>query len=316
MEPSVNIVMTTYNAAEFLSEQLESILGQQYSRWTLLISDDGSTDGTLDIIHDYHDRYIGQIVNVTPPEPFHDVSCNVEYLLSQTTAPYVMVADHDDVWLSQKVGLTMNAMIKAEGDCPQIPCLVHTDLEVVDAQLTQMDSSYWHYSHLKPTQRLPELLFQNVVTGCTMMINRSLLDKAMPFPSGIFMYDWWMGLVAATFGSLVPVPQATIRYRQHGTNMVGAQKVQLQPAQHRLTTLWTTWQVLQQTMVRRLDRTQRQAEVFLNQYAPQLDDPSIRMLNEYVALRHHSCLQRRRIGMQYGFFGNSWQTLIGMWLLL
>ncbi len=316
MEPPVEIVMTTYNAAEFLREQLESIVGQQYSHWTLLISDDGSTDGTMDIIRDYQDQHTGQIVNVTPTEPFHNVSRNVEYLLGQTTTPYVMIADHDDVWLSQKVGLTMDAMIKAEGDCPQRPCLVHTDLEVVDAGLMQMDPSYWHYSHLKPTQRLPQLLFQNVVTGCTMMMNRSLLERAMPFPSEIFMYDWWMALVAAAFGSLVPVPQPTIRYRQHGANMVGAQKVQLQPAQHRISALWTTWHVLQQTMVRRLDRTQRQAEAFLDQYAPQLDDPTIRMLNEYVGLRPHSFVQRRRIGMHYGFFGNSWQTLLGMWLLL
>lgn len=316
METPVDIVMTTYNAAEFLREQLDSIVGQQYSHWNLLISDDGSTDGTLDIIQDYQDQHPGRIVNVTSTESFHNVSRNIEYLFGQTTAPYVMVADHDDVWLPHKVGLTMNAMTKAEGACPQEPCLIYTDLEVVDAGLTQMDPSYWHYSHLNPTKRLPELLFQNVVTGCTMMVNRSLLEKAIPFPSEIFLYDWWMALVAAAFGSLVSVPQATIRYRQHGTNMVGAQKVQLQLSQHRISAFWTTWQVLQQTMARRLDRTQQQAEAFLNQYASQLDDPTIRMLNEYVGLRPHSFFQRRRIGMEYGFFGNSWQTLLGMWLLL
>lgn len=108
------------------------------------------------------------------------------------------------------------------------PVLVHTDLEVVDQNLESLGTSFMEYRALDSTiTSINRLLVQNNVTGCTMMINRVLLEKAMKLSDidAIAMHDWWFSLVASLFGKISFVDQATIKYRQHGNNVVGATKV-------------------------------------------------------------------------------------------
>lgn len=305
----IDIVMTTYNSEKYLAPQIDSILTQSHQRWRLLISDDGSVDNTRAIIHDYCTRYPGHIVDITPECPFHNVSRNVEYLMTHTAAPYVMFADHDDVWVADKISLTWTAMKTAELNYPGTPVLVHTDLKVVDAALGLIDPSYWHYVGLKPTENFSELLFQNVVTGSTTMINRSLAEKGLPLPDGVFLYDWWFALVASKFGRVVSVPKSTIQYRQHDANLVGATRVPRN-------SIVGTWNYLRQTMARRLERTQGQASAFLTRYGNELDAQTVSTLQAYIALRTRTVMRRRLVGLRYGFFGNSWKTALGMWLLL
>lgn len=108
------------------------------------------------------------------------------------------------------------------------PCLVHTDLEVVDRDLKRISSSFMRNQGLHhvedSTRQLSTLLAQNFVTGCTMLINRALKEIALPFPKNIIMHDYWLALVAAASGKLVFVDKPTIKYRQHGHNTVGAKK--------------------------------------------------------------------------------------------
>ena len=139
-------------------------------------------------------------------------------------ADYVMFCDQDDVWHPDKVRLTLRLMEQVETDL-SLPVLVHTDLRVVDGELREMDPSFQHYSGLdghRPS--LPQLLVQNVVTGCTVMINRSFGAAGLPPGGGgdMLMHDWWLALIAAAMGRAVFLDRATIDYRQHGGNVVGA----------------------------------------------------------------------------------------------
>lgn len=305
--------MTTYNAVPFLKEQLDSIVGQSYSQWRLLISDDGSSDRTRDIIRYYQDG--DRIIDATPSHPFHNVSQNVEYLLHLTQADYVMFSDHDDVWKPDKVSRSLDTITGLENGNDQ-PLLVYTDLEVVDSRLLTLDASLWHYSRLKPTKQLRELVFQNVVTGCTMTANRALVEKATPFPAEIFMYDWWIALVAAEFGTMVPLYDATVRYRQHDSNVIGASSLSQQSASWRPGALAGAVVSLRNVFNRRMDRTTTQALVFLDRYGPELGSYTTHALTEYAALRSHSFLKRRYLAWRYGFFRNSLYTLLGMLLFL
>ena len=143
-------------------------------------------------------------------------------------ADYFMFCDQDDVWNPDKIEITLKRMQKVEKKNPKKPVLVHTDLEVVDQNLNSLGASFVRYRALDAKiTAINRLLVQNNVTGCTMMINRPLLEKALKLSniSAIAMHDWWFSLVASLFGEISFIDQATIKYRQHGDNVVGATKV-------------------------------------------------------------------------------------------
>lgn len=224
MGPEVLIVLATFQGEPYLKSQLESLLHQDYPNIRLLIRDDLSQDATPQLIRYYQKRFPGKI-DVLPSVERLGVVGNFEALMQAAIdkAPYVMFSDQDDCWNLNKVSSTLKLMLEKE---QSQPCLVHTDLKVVDNQLNLVDSSFWDYCHLKPQGRetLNRLLVQNVVTGCTVMINQALLKKALPIPKEAIMHDWWLALVASTFGKIIHSKKALIAYRQHSNNQLGAQK--------------------------------------------------------------------------------------------
>jgi hypothetical protein len=105
------------------------------------------------------------------------------------------------------------------------PLLVYSDLKVVDKDLNLIAPSFWKYQHIDPKRnKLNHLLVQNVITGCTMMINDKLKDMLITMPDDEIMHDWWLGLVGASFGELDFIKEPLVLYRQHGKNDTGAQK--------------------------------------------------------------------------------------------
>lgn len=135
-----------------------------------------------------------------------------------------MFCDHDDVWKPRKVEMTVRRMMELEqANGQDIPLLVHTDLVVADENLKVLSDSMFRSQNLnRKGNRLNNLLVQNNVTGCTMMVNKALVDMVGPAPKHAVMHDWWMALIAACFGKIGFVRQATILYRQHHANEVGA----------------------------------------------------------------------------------------------
>lgn len=225
--PRVDILLSTYNGEEFIHQQIESLFEQTYQNWRLIVRDDGSTDGTLDIVRQYIKDYPEQIIlheivggNLGPCQSF-------SVLLAQCTAGYIMFCDQDDVWLPNKIYAFMAKMLVVENETGNaLAVLVHSDLIVVDENLKPVAKSLWKHQGLLPRkmEKIENLLIQNHVTGCATMINRRLADLSSPIPAGVIMHDWWLALVAITCGRLVAIPDATIKYRQHGNNDVGAKR--------------------------------------------------------------------------------------------
>ena len=92
----------------------------------------------------------------------------------------------------------------------------------------RLGSTYVQQQRLDPRRTAPEpLALTNVVTGCTAMVNRALLDQALPIPPEALMHDWWLALVASGFGAIGWLPQLRVLYRQHGGNVLGAQGLRL-----------------------------------------------------------------------------------------
>lgn len=219
---SVQILLSTYNGERYLSELLDSILGQTYQNWSLLIRDDGSSDSTLEVIS----KYIAKDcrISLLNSDKNLGVISSFETLLKASTSPYVMFCDQDDVWLSNKIELLHSVMVEAEKDLPNKPILVHSDLLVVDSNLNVISHSFWQYSQIDITKRdFNYLGVKNFVTGCTMMFNRVAVESSLPFEQETRMHDAWVALkVLKTGGVIKSIETPTIMYRQHENNVVGA----------------------------------------------------------------------------------------------
>lgn len=225
---NIECVLCTYNGAEYIREQLESISRQTCRLDRLIVCDDDSQDGTVEIVTDWS-RTAGIQVDIFINAPRLGTVRNFEKALSLTTGDYIFFADQDDVWLPGKIELAMKLMRDMENKHGRgMPCLVHTDLTVVDKQLQAIHRSFLENQGLQhiydEESLLLGLMAQNFVTGCTMLINRALKEKALPFPKDIIMHDYWLALVAAMCGKIGFINIPTILYRQHGRNAVGAVK--------------------------------------------------------------------------------------------
>lgn len=225
---NIECVLCTYNGAEYIREQLESISRQTCRPDRLIVCDDGSQDDTVEIVAEWG-KTAGFQVEIFINDPGLGPVGNFEKALALTTGEYIFFADQDDVWLTEKIDLAMKLMKKMESEHGrEMPCLVHTDLTVVDKQLKVIHRSFLENQGLQhicdEESLLPGLMAQNFVTGCTMLINRALKEKALPFPRDIVMHDYWLALAAAMCGKIGFINVPTILYRQHGRNTVGAVK--------------------------------------------------------------------------------------------
>jgi glycosyltransferase involved in cell wall biosynthesis len=222
-DPAIEVVLPTFNGAPYLEQQVASIDAQTLRPLRLLVRDDGSSDGTLQLLDRLQERYGSWLVRL-PTERNLGCSANVNRLLEATTAPYVALADQDDVWLPQKLERSWAVLQQREARLGvDLPLLVHSDLNLIDAQGQSLGCTYLQRQRLNPRRTDPvDLALTNVVTGCTAFMNRRLLEYALPIPGNALMHDWWLALVASLLGDISFLPEATVLYRQHARNVLGA----------------------------------------------------------------------------------------------
>ena len=220
----IDILLATYNGAAYIREQIDSILQQTVADWHLLVHDDGSTDGTVDIVREYV-QADKRIRLVEDGERHLGVAKNFLHLLKYSTAEYAMFCDQDDVWLPDKIEVSFAKMKQMEQRYGDIPLLVHTDLEVVDEDLNVINASFWKYSRVLPQvvdENIHYLGIANSVTGCTIIMNKMAKQVAIPFPEQIYMHDAWIALCVMKYGKMGYINMPTIKYRQHSSNVLGA----------------------------------------------------------------------------------------------
>ena len=220
----INILLSTFNGAKYLAQQLDSIVVQSYSDWRLLVRDDGSTDNTWTILQSYADKD----PRITIYQDGKNIGAmrSFERLLTQNSdAEYYAFCDQDDVWEPDKLSLSLNAIHQAEQQYPNKPIVIHTDLKVVDSQLRLLAPSFWQYSNLRPDlldTHLRYLAISNSVTGGTMLFNQQARSCALPFSEKAYMHDAWIAHQGTRI--LIPLYQKPSAYRQHQDNTLGAVK--------------------------------------------------------------------------------------------
>lgn len=274
--PEIEILLATYNGERFLSEQIDSILAQDYSNLGVLARDDGSSDGTVAILEKYASQFPDRFRLMPSSAATGHPKWNFLRLMEASTAEYICFADQDDVWLPQKLTLTMQAMSRLEERYGKdLPLLAFTDLRVVDEHLETIVESYWKLHRINPRQinHFARLLGQNIVTGCTAMVNRRLVELALHLPDEADMHDSWVALVASAFGAAEPVSAQTVLYRQHDRNLLGAGEFPNQikiSGSSRHEEQGKRWQLME-----------RQAKGMLLAYGDQLPGNKLRIVNTF-----------------------------------
>lgn len=224
MEEQVDVLLATYNGEKYVAEQIDSILNQTYKNIHLIISDDCSKDNTPEILKEYEQKDKRITVYIQP----HNLGVvkNIEFLLKKVTNKLYMLSDQDDIWLSQKVEKSVEILKKENAD------LVFGDLEVVDQNLKTIYPSFGDYMLLN--KKIKKYInsyrvnyLYNCVTGCTILSKKEFIEKILPIPtdSKYLIHDHWIGLIVALNGKLAYMPEKYIKYRQHGDNQVGTEKI-------------------------------------------------------------------------------------------
>lgn len=221
---TIDILLGTYNGEHYLRQQVESLLAQTITDWRLLIRDDGSQDATPSIISEYAAQYPGKILQVKDDAGNLGVAQNFGRLMEASEASYVMFCDQDDRWYPDKIALTLNAMKEMEAQYGKdVPLMVHSDARLVDENMQPTHPSFHRaLSHDMEHIALAHELVQNTAHGCTMMMNRPLIQRTLPMPEQARMHDMWVHLLALALGHSMYLDVATLDYRQHGKNVIGA----------------------------------------------------------------------------------------------
>jgi glycosyltransferase involved in cell wall biosynthesis len=224
MTTMIDILLATYNGEKYLNQQIDSILAQTCKDFRLLIRDDSSSDNTINIIKNYISKYPDKIQLIVDSKGHLGLARNFAALLELAQSEYIMFCDQDDVWLPDKIQLTLNAMKTAERSDPGLPLLVHTDLRVVNEDLILIADSLWHLLGVASPacDSLKNIIVRNPVTGCTMMINSKAGNISLPIPPQAPIHDWWIAMNVAKLGKIIRIPSPTILYRQHGGNVISA----------------------------------------------------------------------------------------------
>lgn len=287
----VHILMSTYNGEAFLAEQIQSIQAQTVTDWTLLIRDDGSSDRTPQIIKEYvqTDSRIHFINEDTPTNL--GVIKSFHALAHHEVADVYFFSDQDDVWLPEKLELTLKEAAKYDANQP---LLVYTDLKVVDQDLKVLSESMIRSQSHHANTTLLEELTENTVTGGVSMVNHALIQLWQE-TDDLLMHDWYLALLAAACGQLVYLDVPTQLYRQHGHNVLGARTWSKRLKK------WVQPHLLFQAYWNLITKSQKQAQWLLDK---PLSADKKDLVTAYVKLLDQPASKRLSALQHYGFKKN------------
>ena len=223
MPHRLSVVLCTYNAGPFLAPQLDSLLAQTRRPDELVVRDDGSTDGTLDVLNAF-----------AAPFPVH-VHRNAERLgparnfqnaIAAAAGDVIACCDQDDVWRPHKLA-TLAAAFDRRPDLG----FAFSDADAIDAAGAPLGYRLWDSVGFTPGLRrrfaadpFAVLVRQNVVTGATLAFHARLRPLVLPVPPG-WMHDGWIAVLAAAVAPAVAIADPLVGYRQHAGQAIGAERM-------------------------------------------------------------------------------------------
>ena len=279
----VSVALCTYNGADFLAAQLDSISAQSRLPYELVVCDDGSTDATLSILENFaaHAPFPVQI----HCNPTHLGACaNFIKAIGLCSGNYVALSDQDDVWQPDKLFRALSMIQQVANPSSALYC---SRLQYVNTNLEPIC--------LSPIPRvigLTNAIVENIATGCSVVFGAEIQRlMLLGVPRDMIMHDWWAYLVASVFGHVVYDPTPTVLYRQHGSNVTGREPKPLK--------IWNRTRWLVQRLLANnhgMDSLQ-QAEHFIATYTD-IPQESRMIVEELLRLRNAGVLIRMRYALR------------------
>lgn len=220
----ISVAMCTYNGADFLPAQLESILAQSRKPDQIVVCDDGSTDETRALLQKFEKASPDVILLRFNKKNLGSIK-NFEQAIGLCNGDVIALSDQDDVWRPDKLQLIEDRFKK------QSTGLVFSDAELVEENLTPLNRRMWnevgfdeHKKKLLRSGRALEVLVTGwTVTGATMAFRAGFKNICLPVPDGIAMiHDGWIALAIAAVADVVALDEPLIQYRQHARQQIGA----------------------------------------------------------------------------------------------
>jgi glycosyltransferase involved in cell wall biosynthesis len=220
--PVVQVLLATLNGEKYLKEFLNSLLLQNAVKIKLIISDDGSSDATLSIIESYANSF-ESLVQLKGPRK--GPAANFFFLLDHANAEFIALADQDDIWEPDHLLNSINRLNKS-----RMAALTYSKCTHFGTGLKEVP---WPTENSLPS--FVSFLVQNRARGCTMVLNKPMLQLArLHKPKNAIMHDWWLALLAYSCGEIIYAPSREVKYRIHSQNAVG---VRQKPIWHSLTSI-------------------------------------------------------------------------------
>ena len=219
MEDKVDILLTTYNTKiEYLRKQIDSILNQTYTNFTLIISDDCSPNDEVRTVLKEYEQKDSRIKLFFQPQ---NLGCtkSFEFLLNQSTANYISFSDHDDIWYPTKVEESLKAIKEKNVD------MVYCDANQIDGKGIKLQESYLKYKNMpiineKYNKRILPFA-RHIAIGCSQMITKEVKEKMLPFTEKTFAHDWHSAYIANNLKGMYCIDKPLFGYRIHENNIFG-----------------------------------------------------------------------------------------------
>lgn len=210
-ETRVSVAMATYNGEKYIETQIDSILDNLKENDELIVSDDGSTDRTIELIKLYQkkdDRV--KLIN----GPHKGIKKNFENAITNCKGQYIFLSDQDDIWYSNKV----ETVLKKFKENSNITLVVH-DAEIFDSDTGQiLYESFFKYRN--SGAGVLKNIYKNTYIGCCMAFKNKIKEKIIPIPNNIEMHDQWIGIINdLKFVKAYFLNEKLIKYRRHNSNV-------------------------------------------------------------------------------------------------
>lgn len=307
----ITILLASYSGVCYIGEQINSLLNQTIPFDTLYIQDDRSIDGTWELLEEYKKQYPDRIMISRNEKNSGNPKYNFYSMMSKVRDDYIMLCDQDDVWFPNKIEISLVKIQEMERKFGKsMPLLVHTDSRVVDEDLNLVHPSLKDMIRTADIRNLDQILLQNHVTGGTAMYNNALAQLLIGRqPEYMVMHDWWLAITGICFGELGYLPEATVNYRQHGKNSVGARDVRgMSHKWYKITHMGEICFLMQSSY--------RQAQSFLATYSDLLTPEQKRLLQVFDLMMKSNkwkrlSLLRENHLFRKGFFRKISQIVFG-----
>lgn len=209
--PLISIVVATYNGAQYLDVQMQSLVQQTYTNLEIIVVDDGSTDATRDILEQYSNSHSFIRLHYNPVNLGYVK--NFEKGCSLAQGSFIALCDQDDYWHPEKVEKLYHAI----GNHSMAFCnstLCDENLQSIGVTIADRVNSRPYYNCLE------QAVFCRIY-GHAALITRELAQRAIPFLTMI-PHDWWLCYMATLVNGITYLPESLVKYRQHSANLLGA----------------------------------------------------------------------------------------------